>query len=109
HAGSLDRTHRRRRVREFGRIAPRLAHGRSGDGEERSHGHDFQSHESLPANHRHPLQPSTRVHSASLDAQRIRSGTLEKEAMKTRKLTFEQLTFEQVPATFDGLIKLHAP
>jgi HTH-type transcriptional regulator/antitoxin HigA len=29
--------------------------------------------------------------------------------MKTRKLTFERLTFEQVPATFDGLIKLHAP
>jgi HTH-type transcriptional regulator / antitoxin HigA len=29
--------------------------------------------------------------------------------MKTRKLTFERLTFEQMPATFDGLIKLHAP
>src|SRR5438874_5317349 len=29
--------------------------------------------------------------------------------MKTRKLTFDRLTFEQVPATFDGLIKLHAP
>ena len=29
--------------------------------------------------------------------------------MKTRKLTFERLTFDRVPATFDGLIKLHAP
>ena len=29
--------------------------------------------------------------------------------MKTRKLTFERLAFEQVPATFDGLIKLHPP
>ena len=29
--------------------------------------------------------------------------------MKTRKLTFERLSFEQVPTTFDGLIKLRAP
>ncbi len=29
--------------------------------------------------------------------------------MKTRKLTFERLTIEQLPTTFDGLIKLHAP
>ena len=29
--------------------------------------------------------------------------------MKTRKLTFERLTFVKMPATFDGLIKLHAP
>lgn len=29
--------------------------------------------------------------------------------MKTRKLTFERLTFDRLPTTFDGLIKLHAP
>jgi hypothetical protein len=73
------------------------------------HANRVTSKLTLPTNHRHPLQPSTRVHSASLDAQRIRSGTLEKEVMKTRKLTFERVTLEQMPATFDGLIKLHAP